>query len=601
MSSQNTINVKKSAALDNPEPLIKASLELEIGGHSMSGAKSRNDDAFAAHIPTSKYIGQIKGGVACIADGISVSERSHLASQLAVTQFIDDYYATPESWSVEDAASRVLRALNDWLFSQSRHNQTHAMVTTFSSVIIKSNSAHIFHIGDSRIYRIHGDQIELITRDHNMSLTRSAAVLTASLGMDSRLAVDYSQISVEVGDIFVLLTDGILEGLTENDILSHLTAVHCLDKIAQNICEAALENGSSDNLTAGVLKIKSLPVENFDEAFARIGARKIPPVMAVGNVIDDYKIIDILHNGTRSHVYKVKNLKTGENFVLKAPSLNFADDPVYLNGFIREQWVGRRLNHPGLMRSVAPERESAFLYILSEHVSGQTLRSWMIDNPSPKLSEVRSIVRQIITALRQLHRMGMIHRDVKPENIMVTAQSDIKIIDFGTVRIAGMEDLSSPIEDEHAAGAVNYSAPELVLGQPATSRSDIFSLGVLTHELLTGQRPFADIENSHHKKTSFGDWRFKRDIQMGHKHIPNWVFLTIEAACAPNPDKRYPVMSEFYEDLLRPGTRANALGDSRTQMALLERNPLAFWKGLALLSFGLSLILLILLIQKQSI
>ena len=165
------------------QPEAKTGLRLDMGGHSLRGVKLRNDDAFAAHIPTSKQARQMKGGVACIADGISVSDRSHLASQLSVTQFIDDYFSTPDSWSVEEAASRVLRALNDWLCSQSRHNQTSAMVTTFSSVIIKSTSLHVFHVGDSRIYRIRGRNIEQVTRDHSLNISNNDSVLTASLGM----------------------------------------------------------------------------------------------------------------------------------------------------------------------------------------------------------------------------------------------------------------------------------------------------------------------------------------------------------------------------------------------------------------------------------
>lgn len=580
---------------------MKASLALAMGGHSHAGSKDRNDDAFAAKLPTSKYVQQMKGGVACIADGISVSDRSHLASQLAVTQFIDDYYATPDGWSVEESASRVLRALNDWLYSQSRHNQTSAMVTTFSTVIVKSNSLHIFHVGDSRIYRIRGKSIEQLTRDHSVNITRNDSVLTASLGMDARLSVDYSRIDAEVGDVVVLVTDGILEGLSATQLMSGIQQ-YCetgasLDDVAKHVCKHALDGGSKDNLTCGLMRIEGLPVENIDEAYQRVAARKIPPVMTAGNIIDDFKVLDTIHAGARSHVYKVKNIKTDKNYILKTPSLNFQDDIAYLDGFIREQWVGGRLDHPNLMRAYKGADNSQFQYLVSEYIAGQTLQSWMLDHPEPTLAQVRDIISQTTSGLRQLHRRGMIHRDLKPANIMITAQGDVKIIDFGSVLVAGMKDLNSPIDDEHAAGALNYSAPELVLGQAATSQSDIFSLGVLTYEMLMGERPFADKQSNRRKATHYGDWSYRHGGHNGRSDIPHWIESAVEKACSPNPNKRYPVMSEFIEDLKRPG---HHISERKNAVALLERNPLAFWKGLAFIALGLCLFLLILLARTHS-
>ncbi len=583
------------------QPEAKTGLRLDMGGHSLRGVKLRNDDAFAAHIPTSKQARQMKGGVACIADGISVSDRSHLASQLSVTQFIDDYFSTPDSWSVEEAASRVLRALNDWLCSQSRHNQTSAMVTTFSSVIIKSTSLHVFHVGDSRIYRIRGRNIEQVTRDHSLNISNNDSVLTASLGMDPRLAVDYSCLDLEDGDIILLATDGVTDSLSPSSLLAHARAEKLsLDDIAQNICDSALKAGSMDNLTCGLVRIESLPVENIDEAHQRVKTLKIPPVMQAGNTIDGLKILSAMHMGTRSHIYKVKCEQSGENFVLKAPSLNFQDDAVYLDGFIREQWVGRRLIHPGLMHVYPARDDSPFLYILSEHIQGQTLRAWMQDNPKPALSEVRDIIGQVITALRKLHRMGMVHRDIKPENIMITPQGDVKIIDFGTVSVAGMEDINSPLREQRAVGSVNYCAPELVMeaGERARSRTqaDIYALGILCYELLTGKRPYSDKAKARHKLSGYAMWHYRPAPQI-RSDVPDWVDGALEKACAPNPQKRYGVMSEFWEDLSRPNRTAIRRNN---RGPLLERNPIVFWKGLALLSLGLSGFLIFLLLQTNA-
>ena len=602
MVSESDINTanKADSGLSVPGQLMSSALELRFGGYSSAGIKARNDDAFAAHLPPSKYARQMKGAVACIADGISVSNRSHLASQLSVTQFIDDYMATPEGWSVEESASKVLKALNDWLSGQSRHNQTSAMVTTFSAVILKSKSAHVFHVGDSRIYRLRGRELTQITRDHCMSFTKDQAVLTSALGMDARLSVDYSRIDMDVGDVFLLTTDGLTNVLRPEGLGALLRETidssESLDDAAKGLCEQALKLGADDNVTCGIVAIDSLPQENMDEAFRRVQTQKIPPVLKPGNKIDGMEVTSVIHSGTRSHIYKVRNLKSDETYILKAPSANFENDPVYLDGFIREQWAGRRLNHPGLMKVYPSPENTPFLYLLCEPIGGQTLRDWMNENPRPSLAEVRNLISEIIDALRALHRMGMVHRDIKPENIMLTHQGQIKLIDYGTVQVAGMNDNASPIEEEHAVGSVNYSAPELVLQQSANTQADIFSLGVIVYELLAGQRPFKDKSSANRRPATLADWNYQ-SLLNGRPDLPYWVNYALETACRPSKARRYQVMSEFLQDLTRPSDKAAQMENAT---ALIERNPVAFWKGLCGVLFIIILILTGLMFQAAT-
>jgi len=289
---QTTHDIKPiDPASDVPGQLVASSLDVSFGGYSSSGIKSRNDDAFAAYLPTSKYIRQMKGAVACIADGISVSEKSHLASQLSVTQFIEDYLATPEGWSVEESASKVLRALNDWFSAQSRNSQASAMVTTFSAAVVKSNSLHVFHTGDSRIYRFRGGRLKQLTRDHCLNFTKDNAVLTSALGMDTRLSVDYNRTDVEEGDILLLTTDGVSAFIPEAQLRDQLSLASkkdiAPDVFAKLLCDLAVENGSDDNVTCGIAKVVSLPQENLDEAIRRVQTQTIPPVLKPGNKIRD--------------------------------------------------------------------------------------------------------------------------------------------------------------------------------------------------------------------------------------------------------------------------------------------------------------------------
>lgn len=592
------ISKPKAAATQSSPELVAADLRVSFGGHSTAGRKSRNDDAFAARLPETRSARQLKGALAVIADGISVSDRSHLASQLAVTQFIEDYLSTPDSWSVETCASKVLRALNDWLYSQTKSSsslggtaQASAMVTTFSAVILRSKTLHIFHIGDSRIYRLRDEQVDLLTRDHSVNFTRDNTVLTAALGMDPRLTVDYSQIDAEEGDVLCLFTDGVINAFNpdgfETTLNQNLNEALSLDQAAEALCEAALEAGADDNLTCGLMRIKTLSQENMSEAMDRLQALKIPPVMESGNKIDGLEIISILHAGTRSHVYIARDAQTDTRYVLKAPSRNFEDDASYLEGFVREQWVGRRLSHPGLMRVFPPRPNSPFLYLLCEEVRGQTLRDWMVEHPRPSLVEVREILSETIRALRALHRMGMVHRDLKPENIMLTHDGTVKIIDYGTVKVAGLEDIGSAaaqVGEHPPIGAVNYTAPETVLCRPSDTRSDLFSIGVITYELLAGQRPFSEMDG---RATSLDSWRYT-SLKETRSDLPFWAAHAVAKACEPNPSRRTAVLSELLEDLRRPSQSAR---QSEETSALLERNPVAFWKGATLICIAIIIIM----------
>lgn len=569
-------------------------LRVVLGGYSAAGQKDRNDDSFSGFVPESERELSYKGAVACIADGVSQSDRSHLASQLSVTQFIDDYYATPESWTVEDAAARVLKALNDWLCGQSQTGGSNAMVTTFSAVILKSRTFHIVHIGDSRVSLIRKGQIQKLTRDHVIRLSPGNSMLSAALGMDPRLKVDYQKVEAEEGDIVLLSTDGVSDYVPA-DMLIELVAgadEANADSISEQICEHALRNGSGDNVTCGLVVAQKLPSESIDEAGERVRTRAIPPVLDVGHKIDGLEVTKVLYSGIRSHLYKVRRVSDGQKFVLKTPSLNFADDTVYLEGFAREQWVGRRLDHRGLMKILPRQEDSQFLYLLCEYVSGQTLREWMRDNPAPSLSAVRDIIADVISAMRVMHRMGMVHRDIKPENIMISDAGDVKIIDYGTVQVAGFNELASVIVEDNVVGSVSYSAPEYILGQKASTQSDLFSLAVLTYEMLVGHRPYK-LNESRRGKWTYASWGHL-PAHAQRKDIPRWVSSALEKGCASEPQDRYLALSEFIGDLKRPGEYARS---RETQTSLLDRNPLAFWKGLSLFLFAVVVVLFTLLLQ----
>ena len=174
-------------------------LQLCFGGFSHKGLKAENQDAFAAIVPKKLEL-RAKGAVVAIADGVSSASKAAEASQLAVTQFIQEYLATPETWSTQKSAAKVLSSLNNWLYSQSGfvdalvNQDSPQWLTTFSVLIAKSNTGYIFHVGDTRITKYRQQQLEIITRDHNRKQIGQQDLLTRALGGDNRLEVDVHQI-----------------------------------------------------------------------------------------------------------------------------------------------------------------------------------------------------------------------------------------------------------------------------------------------------------------------------------------------------------------------------------------------------------------------
>jgi protein phosphatase len=560
-------------------------LKVSFGGYSSAGVKAANQDAFSALQPKGN-VRHLKGVVACIADGVSCSENAQQASQIAVSQFIDDYYATPDTWKVRTAASKILSSLNTWLFHHgqntlARHN---GLVTTFTSLVIKSNTAHIFHVGDSRLYRYRpsADRLMCLTRDH-VQKSSGRALLTRALGIDSCLDIDYKQEDAECGDIYVLTSDGVHEFITPAEIRQAIEADSDIELVAKTIVEHAQQSGSDDNLTCLLVRVDSLPISTIDEVHRQLTNLAIPPVMEVGMSIDGYEVKRIIHSGTRSHLYLVQHPEHKRVYVLKAPSENFVDDVQYLEGFVREQWIGLRINHDGIMKIFPANHESQFLYLLAEYVEGQTLRQWMYDNPRVSLQQMRDKVNRIVTAMRVLQRMEMVHRDLKPENIMVAVDGGIKLIDFGTVKVQGLNEISSPISEEIPVGSVNYIAPEYLLQNSSDFRSDIFSLGVMVYEMLSGDLPY-EMGHAHRRlPKDISEWRYQ-SIREYNKNIPDWVDCALKKAVHPNKHNRYNALSEFVSDLCHPNS---ALTERYKKAPLIERNPVVVWQGVAFILFVL--------------
>ena len=205
---------------------------------------------------------------------------------------------------------------------------------------------------------------------------------------------------------------------------------------------------------------------------------------------------------------------------------------------------------------------------------------------------IRNIVSQAISGLRAFHRLDMLHQDIKPGNIMITAEGLVKIVDFGSTKIAGIADISTPIERKELLGTKHYTAPEYLIEQSGTTQSDLFSLGCIIYEMITAKLPYGDGLAKAADQRSLNRLKYI-PISNHIANIPHWVDKAVRTAVQIDPDNRYEKLSELESDLRKPNP--NYLKED--QLPLLERNPLGFWKAFAGILFVLNLILAYLLLR----
>ena len=569
-------------------------LKISTGQYSDKGRKETNQDFHGIYIPKEPQLSS-KGIVIALADGISSSEVSQVASQYAVTGFLEDYYCTSEAWSVKTSALRILGATNSWLHSQTqrsphRYDKDKGYVCTLSAMVIKSTTAHIFHVGDSRVYRLRDRTLEQLTADHRVWVANGQSYLGRALGIKAQLEMDYQAVQVEKDDTFLLMTDGVYEHVAASAIIDTFDAINTghgsLDQAAKAMVQAAYDKGSADNLTVQIVRVDDLPTQEVNEMVRQLSGLPLPPILEARTEFDGYLVIREVHGSSRSHIYLAQDSETKSLVILKTPSIDLQGDAAYLERFLTEEWVARRINSAHVLRPCLQTRKRNFVYVATEFIDGQTLKQWMIDNPRPGLEAVRGIVEQIAKGLRAFHRLEMLHQDLRPDNIMIDKTGTVKIIDFGSTWVAGMLEVVTPHKRSDILGTAQYTAPEHFLGEGGSPASDLFSLAVITYQMLTGRLPYGTQVAKSRTRSAQNKLQYDSALD-DEREIPAWMDGALRKALQPNPLKRYGELSEFLHDLRHP----NPEFLRRTGPALMERNPLVFWKCL---SFILALAVLIL-------
>ena len=557
-------------------------LRFEIGLASEQSKRPNNQDYAAARIGRPR-IDSRRGAVAAVADGVGGAKGGREASELTIRCFFDGFFNLPGSLGVRQAAARSLDAINSWIVAQGRVDPNLAgMATTFTALILTGRSGHYAHVGDSRLYRFSDGGLDRLTDDHVMGRGDFQNVLRRAVGLEDALRFDHAAFPLRQHERYLLCTDGVHGALNDQKLIALLSARQAPEQTAQNIVEAALDAGAADNATALIVDILDIPPADEGELADVLGRLPIRKAPDPGDIVDDFKIESLLADGHYSRLLRAEDLRSGAQVVIKFPQPRVADDATFRRAFINEAWVSGRVRSPwiGQTIDVAPQRQTR-LYSVMPFYDGETLESRLKREPRIDFAEGAQLATRIARAVATLHRAGIIHRDIKPDNIILLHDGGLRLIDLGVARLPQLEDFA----DKDIPGTPSYMAPELFAGEPGDEMSDQFALGVTIFRMFSRAYPYGEIE-------PFSKPRFGVPAALSAKRpdLPAWLDRAIGKAIAVNPAQRYGDVLELAFEI------ENGAQSSRPTFvekpSLYAKNPLLFWQGLcALLAFALAIVL----------
>jgi serine/threonine protein phosphatase PrpC len=557
-------------------------VKASIGFFSATGARERNEDfagaVFGWELPSPR-----SDIVAAIADGIGSKKGGRVAAETAVRGFLDGFCELPETMEVRRAAAKVINSLNSWIHSLGQRDPDLAeMGCTFTALVLRGHIVHVLHIGDTRAYRFSGDRLTLLTTDHAREVGEGrSGVLYRALGVETEARLDYTTQPVARHDRFLLCSDGVHGVLLPERIADIMREQSGSNETARALVAAALQSSSSDNCTAMVIDVVELPTGGADVGAAMMQLPLIP-VPTIDEMVDGFLLKALISDGRYTRLFLAVDELEGGDFVLKFPKLQVGEVAAYRTAFVRETWVGARVHSPWIGRVIElPPGRQTCLYTIMPFYQGELLEGRIARRPLVALEEGRNIAIKLARAVAALHRADIIHRDIKPDNVILERDGSLKLIDLGVVRVPGLEDAPP----QNIPGTVAYMAPEMFEGEAGNEATDLYALGITIYRAFTAEFPYSNVDATSQP-------RRRRPIPLAtlRPDLPAWLEATLARAIALNPAERFRDVAEFALEMEAVPARAPVV--ARRPQTFYERSPVRFWQGVAAL-LALTVILLL--------
>jgi serine/threonine protein phosphatase PrpC len=564
---------------------VTMSFEMDIGYTSLAGTKPINEDFAGAMLP---HEGQeAMGVIAAIADGVSAGGMGQEAAQTTVTTLVRDYYGTPQTWDTTVALDRIISAQNTWLAATNRRREPATGLTTLTALVLRGHSYTVAHVGDTRAYLLREGQVTQLTVDHTMNHPDLRHQLIRAVGADDKLAVDYSQGDVQVGDVFILTTDGV-HGSLRLRHLAELSELANAQVISETLVQTALKAGSNDNTTALVVRVLGLLDATLQDVNRSAQDLPVPLRLKAGDTIDGLVMEELVADNGVNLIYRVRDPRTHTDYALKTLHPARAHDPQERAMLAHEAWLAQTMQgtraaahlvriheHPPAAKGL-----SAF-YLLYDWHAGATLAQMLEKKQHLSPGQGVDLTEQLLAILGQLHRQNVIHRDIKPANLHLGSDQLLRVLDLG-VALSGREPAS--MRDLHA-GTPSFVNPEQwgftlksgridtnVPPEPPDAQSDLFAVGVTLYQMLTdGKLPYGEV-------LPYQSGRYYRDPVPPSRHnpeVPIWLDHIVLKAVSRDKRQRFETAEEFLLALERGASRPLTAPQASP---LLQRDPAFVWK-----------------------
>lgn len=545
-------------------------LVVVAGFASRTGPRADNQDFGGCHLGSAGERAS-HGLIAAVADGVSGGRAGRAAAELAVRALIEGFYAVPATLGPARAMQLPLAAYNRWLHAQGRGETMRDSASTFTALALRGRRAHLVHVGDSRAWRFAAGRLTCLTTDHVRPEPDLGHVLIRALGIESELRLDHADLELAEHDRLLLTTDGVHAVLSPARMAGILAENASAEATAERLAEAALAAGGRDNATALVLDVVRLPAPDHAGILAGVSALPFAEAPGVGESIDGFRVERVLSTGRHAVLLEAVDGEDDSRVVLKFPRREVLSERALRLAFAREILLGQRVSSPFVLGAhpVRPERQTA-LYGVQPYVAGETMAARM-ERGLPSLRQGLAVAIGLTRAAAALHRLGVIHRDIKPDNLILTPDGGVKLIDLGVARLPRVEDFRV----DEIPGTPGFMAPEQFEGNAGDELTDQFAIGVTLYRWFTGAWPFGEQE-------AFQRPRFARPAPPSRQRpeIPSWLDDAILTALQPEREARFGDVIE----LLRALEGGGGLQTGRRRaVPLIERDPVRFWQGMSAL------------------
>jgi serine/threonine-protein kinase len=570
--------------------------------------RKNNEDFVGAWTPPDENDRRTRGYILALADGVGGQARGEVASRMAVETALKEFEAAKPGTAPNQVIWKMFNAANLAVYDDAMRNPgAGKMATTLLVSIFRNNQITVGHVGDCRLYLFQDGRLRRVTNDHSYAGVQlklglitveeaknspNRSLLTRSVGQEPMIRVDYHRLVVNRGDRILMCSDGLYSCVSEGELFNAISKLEP-EEACKELIGLAERRMGEDNIScqiAHVDAVERLSYYGGKEIYEKPKDDTMGTDLEAGQLLDGrFELTDLVSRSGMASIFKAIDKQTGQTVALKVPFMQFESDPGFYSRFEREEKIGLSLNHPYILRVEQIDTPKSRPYIVMEFLEGQTLAHLMRSvRPMPEKDALK-IAAFICDALHYMHDHDVVHRDMKPENIMICNDGSIRIMDFGIAKFEGQRRLTfggfTP-----TMGTPDYMAPEQVKGKRGDPRTDLYSLGAIIYEMVTGNPPFEGanpflIMNARLS----GDPIPPRQV---NPNVSPQVEEIIMHAMARNPADRYPDARVMQAELNHP---ENVKVTGRAERAVKPVVSNSIWKGIQLYVYAAAIPIIVVL------